>query len=141
MWIADREVRAIDPDAVPLLLDLDGNLTETSGANFMVVRGGVIHSPTTRNILPGVSRMTVMETAARLGIPFSEGDLQLYHAISADEAFITTTPICICPVTRINHISIGSGRPGPVYERLLAAWSAEVGVDIRKQVLDSPPSV
>ena len=140
-WIADREVKAIDPEAVTLLLDVDGNLTETSGANFMLVQDGVIHSPTTRNILPGVARKTVMETAARLSIPFLEEDLQLYHAVNADEAFITTTPICICPVTRVNHVPIGDGKPGPVFEKLLTAWSVEVGVDIRKQVLDSPAPV
>jgi len=140
-WIADQEVRAIDPEAVTLLLDLDGNITETSGANFMIVKDGVIRSPTTRNILPGIARQTVVEIAAGLGIPFVEEDLQLYHVINADEAFITTTPICISPVTRINHVPIGDGKQGPVFERLLAAWSAEVGIDIRKQVLESPAPV
>ena len=137
-WIADQEVKAIDNEAVTLLLDLDGNITETSGANFMLVKDGVIYSPTTRNILPGIARKTVMEIAARLDIPVVEKDLQLYHAVNADEAFVTTTPICIGAVTRINHIPVGDGKPGPVFEKLLAAWSEEVGVDIRKQVLDFP---
>lgn len=141
MWIADREVKAVDAEAITLLLDVDGNLTETSGANFMLVRDGVIYSPTTRNILPGIARKTLMELAAKLNVPFVEKDLQLHDAITADEAFITTSPICIGAVTRINHMAIGKGKPGPIFEKLLAAWSEEVGIDIRKQVLESPAPV
>ncbi len=137
-WIADREAKAVDPAAVTLLLDLEGNITETSGANFMLVRDGVIYSPTTRNILLGVSRKAALEIAAGLGITVVEKDLQLYDAITADEAFVTTTPFCIGAVTRINGLPVGDGTPGPVFEKLLAAWSEEVGVDIRKQVLEFP---
>jgi len=137
-WIADQEVKAIDPKALTLALDLDGNITETSGANFLLVKDGVIYSPTTRNILPGISRKATMEIAARLGISFVEKDLQLYHALNADEAFISTTPICLGAVTKISHVPVGDGKPGPVFERLVEAWSEEVGLDIRRQVLDFP---
>ena len=91
-WLADRETHLVDPAAVSLLLDLDGNLTETSGANFLLVRDGVVRSPTTRNILCGVSRQVIIELCGELGIPFEERDLQLHDAITADEAFLTTTP-------------------------------------------------
>lgn len=137
-WIADQEVKEINPEAVTLLLDLDGNITETSGANFMLAKDGTIYSPTTRNILPGIARKTAIGLAYRLGIPMVERDLQLYDAITADEAFLTTTPICIGACTRINGIPIGDGKPGPIFEKLLDAWSKEVGVDIRRQVLDYP---
>lgn len=68
-FLADHEARLVDPDAAALLLDLDGNVTETSGANFLLVERGSIVSPTLRNILPGISRQTVIELAAKLGIP------------------------------------------------------------------------
>src|SRR5688572_4526005 len=57
-YLADQEARLVAPDAIALLLDLDGNVTETSGANFLLVQQGEIVSPTRRNILPGISRQT-----------------------------------------------------------------------------------
>ena len=135
-WLAEQEARLADPGAMPLLLDLQGNLTETSGSNFLVVKNGVVWSPTPRNILLGISRQTVLELCAKLGIPFRERDLQVHDAITADEAFVTTTPYCMAPVTRFNGVEIGEGAVGgPIYRRLLRAWSDEVGVDIAAQVL------
>jgi branched-chain amino acid aminotransferase len=78
----------------------------------------------------------VIELAAKLGIPFAERDLQVYNVLNADEAFTSTTPYCILPVTKVNGVPIASGRPGPIYRRLLAAWSEQVGVDIERQMLD-----
>ena len=135
-YLADQEARAGDPEAIALLLDLDGNVTETSGANFLIVERGTIVSPTLRNTLPGVSRMTVMELAADLGIPFIERDFQVYNVMNAEEAFLTTTPYCAMPVTHINGAAIGMGTPGPIVKRLLGAWSERVGVDIVRQITD-----
>jgi branched-subunit amino acid aminotransferase/4-amino-4-deoxychorismate lyase len=135
-YLADKEAQLVDPDAAALLLDLQGNVTETSGANFLIVERGTIVSPTTRNILPGISRAMVIELAAKLGIPFAERDLQVYNVLNADEAFTSTTPYCILPVTKVNGVPIATGRPGPIYRRLLAAWSEHVGVDIERQMLD-----
>jgi branched-subunit amino acid aminotransferase/4-amino-4-deoxychorismate lyase len=133
-YLADQEARLVDPEACALLLDLDGNVTETSGANFLIVEEGKIVSPTTRNILPGISRAMVIELARRLGIAFEERDIQVYNVINADEAFMTSTPYGVMSVTRINGLAIGDGRPGPLARRLLAAWSDDVGVDIAAQI-------
>jgi branched-subunit amino acid aminotransferase/4-amino-4-deoxychorismate lyase len=133
-YLADQEARLVDPDAVALLLDLQGNVTETSGANFLIVEKGTIVSPTTVNTLPGISRAMVIELAAKLGIPFVERDLQVYNVINADEAFLTSTPYCVMPVTKINGVAIGDGKPGPMFRRLLKAWSEAVGVDIGRQI-------
>jgi branched-subunit amino acid aminotransferase/4-amino-4-deoxychorismate lyase len=135
-WLADRESHLVDPKAVSLLLDLNGNVTETSGSNFLIVREGRVISPPPGNILPGVSLATVRELCGELGIPFVEQDLQVHDVINADEAFLVTTPYCMAPVTRINGISIGDGRPmGPMFRRLIGAWSGRVGVDIVAQVM------
>ena len=135
-YLADQEARAGDPEAVALLLDLDGNVTETSGANFLIVEKGMIVSPTLRNTLPGVSRQTVIELAADLGIPFVERDFQVFNVMNADEAMLASTPFCVMPVSHINGAAIGMGAPGPIVKRLLAAWSDRVGVDIAKQIAD-----
>jgi branched-chain amino acid aminotransferase len=133
-YLADQDARLVDPHASALLLDLAGNVTETSSANFLLVEGGTIVSPTTGNTLPGISRATVIELARQLGIPFIEKDVQPYHAINADEAFLTSTPYCVMPVTKINGQIIGDGKAGPVYRRLLQAWSQLVGLDIEQQI-------
>ena len=139
-WLADQEVHLVDPDALPWLLDLGGNLTESSGSNVVIVKNGVVISPPPRNILLGISRKVLIELCAKLGIPFVERDIQLFDALTADEVISTTTPYCMAPVTRVNGVPIGDGRPGgPVFERLLAAWSAEVGLDIRGQFVNAKP--
>ena len=136
-YLADKEAQLVDPDASALLLDLAGNVTETGGANFLMVERGTIISPTLTNTLPGISRATVIELAAKLGIPFVEKDIQVHSVMNADEAFTTTTPYCIMPVTKINGVPIGDGRPGPIWKRLMAAWSELVGIDIERQIRDS----
>lgn len=135
-WIAEKEARLGDPEAIPLLLDLHGNLTECSGANLLLVKKGVVYSPRAGNILRGESRAVVADICGELGIAFESVDLQTHNAINADEMFLVTTPYCMAPITRINGLSIGDGAiTGPVFERLLAAWSKRVGVDIRSQIL------
>jgi len=140
-YLADKEAQLADESAIALLLDLDGNVTETSGANFLIVERGAIVSPTLRNTLPGISRATVIELATKLGIPFVERDLQVYSVINADEAFLASTPYCLMPVTRINGVPIGDGRPGPVVRRLLDAWNELVGLDIYAQIQGSAGGV
>lgn len=132
-FLADQEARLADPQALALLLDLDGNVTETSGANFLIVENGTIVSPTLRNTLPGISRATVIELAEKLGIPFVERDIQVHSVMNADEAFLSSTPYGLCPVTKINGVTIGDGQPGAVYRRLMSAWNELVGMDVVAQ--------
>lgn len=134
-YLADQEARLVDPEALALLLDLAGNVTETSGANFLLVERGTIVSPTLTNTLPGVSRATVIELASGLGIPFAERDIQAYSVMNADEAFLASTPYCLMPVTRLNGTPIGDGQPGSIFRRLIEAWSRQVGIDIQAQIL------
>ncbi len=117
------------------MLDLQGNVTETNGANFLIVEKGTIVSPTTRNILPGISRQVVIELAEKLAIPFVERDLPLSAAMSADEAFLSSTPYCLLPVSAINGVVIGDGKPGTIFRRLLDSWSEMVGLDVRHQIV------
>ena len=137
--LAELEVAAVDTEALPLLLDLDGKITENIGGNFFIVSKGVLRTPTTRNILQGISRMTAMELADQLGITTVEEDLDPYDAYTADEAFMTTTSYCILPVSHINNRVIGLEVPGPITRGLQAAWSEMVGVDIVEQALSFDP--
>lgn len=134
--MADREVKVARPDAWSVLLDEHGNLCEGIGSNVFVVRDGRLYTPREQYVLPGVSRRTVMELAAQLGIPCEERDLDVYDALTAEEVFLTSTSLCICGVRSLNGQAIGSGRvPGPVTKRLTDAYVALVGTDFVAQYL------
>jgi branched-chain amino acid aminotransferase len=118
-----------------LLLDPDGFIAEGTGDNFFIVKNGTVISPEGRNILRGISRDYVMdELGPQLGIPVETRNIDAYDVYTADEAFMTGTPFCILPVTSLNGTAIGTGRVGPVFSRLLAAWSGNSGVDIKAQI-------
>ncbi len=136
--LAEMEAADVDPDALPVLLDADGKLSEGTGANFFVAANGVLRTPRDDSTLQGVSRMTVMEIADTLGIPAIEDDLQPYDLYTADEAFFCSTPYCILPVGRIDNRRIGRETPGPLTTQLLAAWSERVGLDIVDQLRRLP---
>jgi branched-chain amino acid aminotransferase len=130
MIVADHEATATDPSAWALLLDLQGHLAEGRGSNVFLVRGGELLTPRARAVLPGISRQTVMEIAADLEIPCREADLDLYDAYAADEAFLTSTSLCMCPVRSVNGMRIGGEDVfGPVTRRLIDGYSAAVGFD------------
>jgi branched-chain amino acid aminotransferase len=134
--MADREVKAARPEAWSVLLDENGNLCEGIGSNIFVVRDDRVYTPREQYVLPGVSRRTAMELAARLGIPCEERDLDVYDALTADEVFLTSTSLCICGVRSVNGRPIGNGRvPGPVTRRLTDAYVALVGTDFVAQYL------
>jgi branched-chain amino acid aminotransferase len=135
-YLADQQARLVDRDAAALLLDLEGNVTETGAANFLIVEDGAIISPSLRNTLPGVSRATVIDLAAKLGIPFAVRDFQVFDAVNAEEAFLASTPYCLMSVTKINGTRVGTGKPGAIYNQLVKAWSELVGLDIVQQVVD-----
>ncbi len=96
-------------------------------------------SPSPSSILRGVSLETVADICGELGIPFVERDFQVYDVVNADEAFLVTTPYCMAPATRINGLDIGTGKPGPVFERIIGAWSERVGLDIVEQITSYTP--
>ena len=131
--IADAEARLVDPDAQCVILDVDGYVAENKGGNIFAVIEGELRTPTTENCLAGVSRQTVLELAQQLEIPCREARLQMYDLYSADEVFFTSTPYCMMPATRFNGLPVGDGAVGPVFNRLLSAWSGKVGLDIAAQ--------
>ncbi|MCE5239577.1 aminotransferase class IV [bacterium] len=128
-FMAKLEAQTRDSHAFALLLDTDGFVTEGTGANFFIARDGVLYTPTTRNVLEGISRRVVIELAQEQGIPVVERDLTLYDVYSADEAFWTTSSYCMLPCSRVNHMAFEQ-TPGPLFTQLIAAWSNAVGVDI-----------
>lgn len=132
--IGGLEARLVDPRALSLILDENGNLSEALGGNVWLVLDGVLMTPTDRNILRGQTRLNVMGLADQLKIPVIEKDLQPWHLYNCDEAFHSTTfPGPIQPIGRFNGLLVGKELPGPITTRLAAAWSDWVGIDVTGQ--------
>ena len=138
--VAEQEVKAIDPAAWAVLLDINGNLAEGIGANIFLVRDGALYTPRLNYVLAGISRQTVLELAEAAGVAVHQTDIDLYDAYTADEAFLTSTSLCICPVKSINGAGFGkSGLPGPVTKRLTDAYIRLVDCDFVAQHLRRIP--
>jgi branched-chain amino acid aminotransferase len=131
--LANLQAQRMEKGANALLTDEHGFITEGTGNNVFIVLNGEILTPRPHDILRGVSRQACMELAEKLNIPVREANIEPYDVRDADEAWYTSTTICMVPITRFNFQPVGSGRPGPVYRRLIEAWSEEVGVDIPAQ--------
>ncbi len=122
-------------DIWPILLDDQGYISEGSGDNFFIIKNNKLITPEGRNLLRGISRDYVINTLAKkIGIDVIEKNIEPYDVYSADEAFISATPFCMLPVVTLNNINIGTGKVGKLFNKLLNTWSANVGIDIRKQI-------
>lgn len=138
MVVANHEVQSIDPEAWAVLLDINGNLAEGMGSNIFVVRDGVLLTPSQKYVLPGISRQTVIDLAEEEGIPVKETDVDQYDSYNADEIFLTSTSLCLCPVTSINGARIGAEGQvwGPITQRLADAYKRYVDHDFVAQYMN-----
>jgi branched-chain amino acid aminotransferase len=133
--VAAFEAKQVNPRATPLMLDLDGNISETHLGNFFFVSGGKLCTSTDRTVLGGVTRSTLFALADEMGIPVVEADFTPYDVYCADEAFTASTSPSIVPVKSLNGTTIGTSIPGPVTLKLMRAWEEMVGIDFVSQAL------
>ena len=129
------EAQQVDPAAIPLMLDMDGNLCETDTTNVFFVSKGRLFTPTARTVLGGITRQVVFELAAKLGIEVAEGNFTPFDMYNADEAFLSGTSGSITPVKALNGKSVGSELPGPVTLQLIGAWNELLGHDYVAQAI------
>ena len=106
-----------------LVLQGDGYVCECSADNIFLVRGGEVWTPPAHlGILQGVTREAVMELARRQGLPMLERVFTLYDVYTADECFLTGTGAEVGPVVEVDSRRIAAGTPGPITQRLIAAF-------------------
>lgn len=130
-YLADREAAALEPGARAVLLDLDGSVTEASTANVIAVTAeGELVSPPRESILPGISLEMALQLADELGLPIAHRRMTPEDLHAAREMMLSSTSSCLLPVATFDGRPTGDGRPGPVFQRLIGAWSEHVGVDI-----------
>ena len=89
-----------------LMLDLDGFVSETNATNVFMVDDSVLITPHADHCLPGITRETVINLAAELGIPCEVRRVSLAEFHSADEVFTTGTMGELTPVTKVSDIQV-----------------------------------
>jgi branched-chain amino acid aminotransferase len=137
--IADQLARARTGNPAALGVPLSGRgetLTETSIGHFLAVIDGAVTTPPRPLVLDGISLRVMEELCRTAGIPFAEALLPLSTRLQGSEVMLTGTGFCLAGVREIgpqHGAPIHCEWPGPVFRRLLAAWSDLVGVDIEGQ--------
>jgi len=96
-------------------LDTNGYLSEGSGENLFLVRGGVLYtSPLANSVLNGITRNSVLTIAKQLGVEIVEQALLREMIYVCDEAFFTGTAAEVTHLRSVDRITVGDGTMGPV---------------------------
>ena len=136
--LARREI-ALEGLDEAILLNEDGNITEGSTSNvFFIKSSGLVTPPLESGILPGITRALVMEIAGTLGISVTEDNITLADLPQFQEAFLTASTMEIMPVVAIQEQdgkenTFGSGEPGEITKRLMAAYKERVAKETWRQ--------
>ena len=121
--LAKREARLRGADEA-LLLNLEGRVAEAAVANVFAWRRGILCTPPPSDgALEGVTREAVLELAGGLAIPAEERSMTRIDLIGADEVFLTGSGVRMVAVRSLDGAPIGSGRPGPLLDKLSAAFA------------------
>lgn len=123
--LAKREA-LLDGYDEAVMLDTDGRVSEASGENVFIVRGGEIKTPPLPTVLDGLTRGAVIQVARDKGIPVHETDITRDECYIADEMFLTGTAAEVTPVRELDHRKIGDGARGPITKTLQDAFFAIV---------------
>jgi branched-chain amino acid aminotransferase len=108
-----------------IMLNAEGFVAECTGDNIFIVKGGQLMTPAlSAGALYGITRGVVMAQGRENGLLVSEPNLTRYDLFIADECFLTGTGAEIIAVVKIDGRVIGSGKPGPVTERLISQYRA-----------------
>lgn len=106
-----------------ILCDSTGHVTEGTTFNLFYVKNGeVATSPLDVGILDGITRRFVMKIARDLGLPMIETRFSKERLYEADEVFITGSVKEVLAVTRLDHVKVGGGKPGPITQKLSQAF-------------------
>ena len=101
-----------------MLLDTEGYVAEGSGENIFIVRDGILYTPELTSALNGITRSTIFSFAEELGLTIREKRISRDEVYIADEAFFTGTAAEVTPIREVDGRTIGTGKRGPMTERL-----------------------
>jgi branched-chain amino acid aminotransferase len=108
-----------------VMLNAEGFVAECTGDNLFIVKENqVLTPPLTAGALYGITRRVVLDLARELGLQTAEPNLTRYDLFNAEECFLTGTGAELVPVVRIDGRVIGTGKPGPITQRLVSQYRA-----------------
>jgi branched-chain amino acid aminotransferase len=108
-----------------IMLNEQGYITDGSGENVFVVRGGELTTPpTAAGCLDGITRGSVIRLARDLGYRVHEENLVRTDLYNADEVFFTGTAAELTPIREVDDRVVGEGHRGPVTKELQGAFFA-----------------
>lgn len=97
----------------------DGTVSEGGSSTFFFLKGmKLVTRPLSNDILPGITRNTLIELIAQEGLELDERAFTLEEAYEADEAFITAASTMVSPVVKIDDRILSNGKPGPTAPKL-----------------------
>ncbi|MCC9644122.1 branched-chain-amino-acid transaminase [Rhodopirellula sp. JC740] len=106
-----------------VMLNTKGEVAECTGDNIFIVRGGrLITPPIDAGILEGITRNTVIDLAREIGIEVAEEAMTRHDIFVADECFLTGSAAEVIPAVKLDGRVIGDGKPGPMTQKLNAAF-------------------
>lgn len=117
--LASQEARDKGFDEA-LLLDVVGNVAEGPGANFFYEKDGILYTPERGNILPGITRATVIELCEELGIDIVEKKIKLEEVYKADAAFYCGTAAEVIGIESLDQYSFKKD------------WNSSIGAVVQK---------
>ncbi|MGI9322893.1 MAG: branched-chain-amino-acid transaminase, partial [Pseudomonadales bacterium] len=109
-----------------LMLDNEGYVAEGSGENIFLVQQGKLVTPELTSCLEGITRATVFDLAAELGLSVTERRITRDEVYIADEAFFTGTAAEVLPIRELDGRSIGTGGRGAITEQLQSMYFDQV---------------
>lgn len=110
-----------------ILLNQRGEVSEGSGENVFVVKGGaLVTNDASADILMGVTRDTMLQLARDLGIPTTVRAISVDDLLTADELFFSGTAVEVTPIREVDGHIIGRGKPGPVTLRIQQTFEGAV---------------
>ncbi len=116
---------AADHDAIEVIQFRDGFLSEGSSSNVWIVKNGMVMGPPKDNlILEGIRYGLIEEMCAAGNIPFEARRITRDDVFNADEVLLSSATKEVLPVATIDGKPVGNGKPGPIYQKLYAAYQA-----------------
>ena len=139
--MANNEAHAYGADEA-LLLDHNNLVAEGAGQNIFLViedkvsKKPILATPKLGNILPGITRYTIMTLAdIELGIKTSETDIDPCHLTipTTKEIFFCGTAVEVCPITKVNGVVVANGQAGPVSLKLKELYGKAVHGELEEE--------
>ncbi|MBA3872751.1 MAG: aminotransferase class IV [Anaerolineae bacterium] len=122
-WMHDRDSVPLPPGIFTgLLINDDGNILEGTSSNFYAILNGELRTAGA-GVLPGIAQQIIFEIAPSI-LPVKREAANVIDIPLFTEAFISGSSRGIVPVVEIDGITLGDGHPGPLTQKLSAAYAA-----------------